>query len=105
MSLCNGHARRKFVDVISHFPEEVDYILTRYGEIWTNEHNSVELKQNPEERLAHHRLHSLPIMEEIKAWGEKHFKEKTIEENSGLGKAIKYFKLRSMRLAVRVSRV
>jgi hypothetical protein len=27
VSLCNSHARRQFVDVISHFPEEVEHIL------------------------------------------------------------------------------
>jgi transposase len=27
LSLCNSHARRQFVDVISHFPDEVEHIL------------------------------------------------------------------------------
>jgi transposase len=30
-------------------------------------------------------------MAEIKLWGETHLANETIEENSGLGKAIKYF--------------
>ncbi|MCG6201174.1 transposase [Psychromonas antarctica] len=30
-------------------------------------------------------------MAEIKAWGETHLSDETIEENSGLGKAIRYF--------------
>jgi transposase len=43
LSLCNSHARRQFVDVINHFPEEVEYVLARYGEIWTNEHKVIEI--------------------------------------------------------------
>ena len=46
ISLCNSHARRQFVDVISHFPEEVEYVLARYGEIWTNEYKSMALFHN-----------------------------------------------------------
>jgi len=46
---------------------------------------------NPTQRLVYHKDHSLPIMEEIRDWGLKHFKEETVEENSGLGKAIAYF--------------
>jgi hypothetical protein len=30
-------------------------------------------------------------MAEIKLWGETHLANETIEENSGLGKAIRYF--------------
>jgi transposase len=90
-SLCNSHARRQFVDVISHFPTEIEYVLKRYGKIWTNEHETVEQELSPKERLAYHKKHSLPIMKEIKKWGETHFAKKTVEENSGLGKAISYF--------------
>jgi transposase len=91
VSLCNSHARRQFVDVISHFPEEVEHILERYGEIWTNEHTLAEQQLNPQQRLAYHQQHSLPIMAEIKQWGETHLREGSVEENSGLGKAIRYF--------------
>lgn len=90
-SLCNSHARRQFVDVINHFPEEVENILARYGEIWSNEHKVIELQLTARERLEYHQQHSLPILEAIKCWGETHFANESIEENSGLGKAISYF--------------
>ena len=90
-SLCNSHARRQFVDVINHFPEEVEHILKCYGEIWTNEHTINELELCATKRLAYHQENSLPVLEEIKLWGETHFKNESIEENSGLGKAISYF--------------
>jgi transposase len=91
IALCNSHARRQFVDVINHFPDEVDYVLARYGEIWTNEHHAVDQDFTPDARLTYHAAYSLPIMAEIKQWGENHFDKETVEENSGLGKAIKYF--------------
>lgn len=90
-SLCNSHARRQFVDVINHFPDDVEQILERYGEIWRNEHHTQEQKLTPAARLAYHQQHSTPIMEEIKSWGETHLTNETVEENSGLGKAIRYF--------------
>ena len=90
-SLCNSHARRQFVDVINHFPEEVENILTLYGEVWRNEQTTIERELTARERLEYHQQHSLPILEAIKSWGEKHFTNESIEENSGLGKAIRYF--------------
>jgi hypothetical protein len=91
ISLCNSHARRQFVDVINHFPNEVEHVLARYGEIWTNDHKTLDLALTTTERLAYHAEYSLPIMEEIKQWGETHLSNETIEANSGLGKAITYF--------------
>ncbi len=72
-SLCNRHGRRQYVDVISHFPQGVEQQLTNA------------------ERLVYHKKHSLPVMENIRAWGNKHLEEETVEANSGLSKAISYF--------------
>jgi hypothetical protein len=91
MTLCNSHARRQFVDVISHFPEDVEHVLNRYGDIWVNDQHTKEQEYTPSERLAYHQQHSRPIMGEIKRWGEQHLANGDIEENSSLGKAIKYF--------------
>jgi transposase len=30
---CNGHARRRFVDVVSNFPEECRYVLESFAEV------------------------------------------------------------------------
>ena len=90
-SLCNSHARRKFVDVLSHFPDEVGNILEKYGQIWHFDNLAKEQKLNTKERQAHHYKLSLPIMAEIRKWGTAHLLDESVEENSGLGKAIKYF--------------
>lgn len=91
LSLCNSHARRQFVDVISHFPDEVEHVLTQYGKIWTHDQESKAQGQTPAQRLTHHQTVSRPIMAEIKSWGETHLANGDIEENSSLGGAVKYF--------------
>ena len=96
MSLCNSHGRRQFYDVMSHFPEEVEYILDRYGVIWHNNSVTIEKKLSDNARLDYHKAHSLPVMQEILAWGQSMLQSKgpqlaKVEENSGLGKAIRYF--------------
>ena len=90
-SLCNAHSRRKFVDVQSHFPDAVGEVLDRYAVIWANEEAAKQAQLTPAQRLAHHREHSLPIMEALKAWWEASLAKRSVEKNSGLGKAIRYF--------------
>lgn len=90
-SLCNSHGRRQFCDVVSHFPEEVEHVLMRYKGIWHNEDKVREQKLCSAKRLVYHQTHSLPIMEEIKQWCCTHLQNETVEENSGLGKAMRYF--------------
>jgi hypothetical protein len=90
-SLCNSHGRRQFYDVLSHFVEEVEEVLCLYGQIWILDDETIEQALDPEKRLAFHQKHSLPIMQRIKCWGEAHRQDETVEENSGLGRAIGYF--------------
>jgi serine phosphatase RsbU (regulator of sigma subunit) len=91
ISLCNAHSRRKFVDVLSNFPEEVEYVIDAYAVIWQNDTRTEEDKLTSKERLAYHKAHSLPVMESLRAWCSTHLLEEATEENNGLGKAIKYF--------------
>lgn len=91
LALCNSHARRQFVDVISHFPQEVEYVLERYEAIWVNEHEIIEQSLSPRQRLAYHKQHSLPVLAEIKQWGETKLHSEEVEDNSALGKAVRYF--------------
>ncbi|VAW64641.1 hypothetical protein MNBD_GAMMA10-529 [hydrothermal vent metagenome] len=90
-SLCNAHGRRQFYDVLSHFTDEVEEVLCLYGQIWVLDDQAAEQQLTPTKRLAYHQKHSLPIMERIKRWGEAHLQNETVEENSGLGEAIRYF--------------
>jgi len=90
-SLCNSHGRRQFVDVLSQYPDEVAQVLNGYKLIWINDDETRTQQLNTAERLIYHREHSLPVMQQIKAWGEAQLATEEVEENSTLGKAIRYF--------------
>lgn len=87
---CIAHARRRFVDVSHNFPEEVKHVLEQLREVYKNDATTHEQRMSPEQRLEFHQARSKPIMDELKAWLEKQFKERLIEPTSGLGKAISY---------------
>lgn len=89
LTLCNAHARREFYDLENYFPDKVKWVLEKYGKIWDNDKKCHG--KNPDEKQAYHKEYSLPIMEEIKTWCETMLETKEVEENSALGKAIKYF--------------
>lgn len=89
--LCNTHARREFVEVIAHFPDQVEWVLERYSHIWLNNTYCQEHQFTGAQRLAYHQTHSLPVMEQIRDWGQKQLDHGTVEANSGLGQAIAYF--------------
>lgn len=88
---CNVHARRNFVEVAENFPDECLYVLVDvYKKIYENEAHTKQEKMSVKERLEYHREKSKPIMDKYHLWLKRQFKEKLVEENSGLGKAIKY---------------
>ena len=62
-----------------------------YGQIWENDDKAKEQNLTPAQRLAWHQTHSLPVMEQIRDWGLAELETGETEENSSLGKAIKYF--------------
>jgi transposase len=88
---CNSHARRQFVDVVKHFPQEVGDMLEQYGQIWQHEKQATKDALSPKERLKYHQQHSLPIMANLREWGSQLIQSGKVEANSGLGKAISYF--------------
>ena len=90
-ALCNAHARREFVDVIDHFPDKVPGVLERYALIWDHEDHCKDHHYSAQQRLDYHRQHSLPVMEELRQWGQLQLDTEETEANSGLGKAIAYF--------------
>lgn len=90
-TLCNAHGRRQFVDVMAHFPVEVQALLEQYARIWQHETQVKNENLSAAERFAYHQEHSLPIMRSLQSWGEEALASERVEENSGLGKALRYF--------------
>lgn len=87
---CNAHARRKFVDVVENFPDEVEFVLKIYEKVYINDDHTKKQKMTDEERLAYHQENSEPLMTELQEWYQKQLAEKNMEPNSSLGEAIGY---------------
>jgi transposase len=89
-SLCNSHARRKFVDMGRAYETESKYVVGLIGEVYHNESQTVEMNLNPIERMEYHQEHSEKLMNELEEWCRLQLDEKKVEPNSTLGKGIKY---------------
>jgi len=89
---CAAHGRRKFVDVFANFPEECRYVLETLRDVYKNDADAKEQGMTAVERLAFHQAHSGPLMESLEKWFDDQIAERKTEPNSGLGKAIAYWK-------------
>jgi len=89
---CTVHGRRKFVDVFANFPEECRYVLETLRDVYRNDAVAKERGMTARERLAFHQTHSGPLMEALEKWLKDQIAEQKTEPNSGLGKAISYWK-------------
>lgn len=86
---CLTHARRKFFEIRKFYPQACGYVLDQIGKIYQNDEATEEMSD--QERLAYHQKQSGPVMFELKQWMDQELKEKRVEPNSSLGKAIFYF--------------
>jgi transposase len=97
---CLVHGRRQFVNVSEAFPQEVKHLLDELATVYRNDADAEKNGLSPEERLRFHQEKSGPAMERLHAWLEDLLEGKQVEENSGLGKAIKYMLKRWERLTL-----
>ena len=87
---CNAHARRRFVQVTPNFPQECQFVLESFREVYRYDAEAEAQGLSPEARLRYHQEHSQPVMDKLHAWFLAQFAEKKVEPNSGLGTAITY---------------
>ncbi len=87
---CLTHGRRNFVDVISSFPDECQFVIETLANVYHNDQIAKNKDMTPEKRLAFHQAESKPLMDTLYLWFNKQLDEKLVEPNSGLGKAIDY---------------
>jgi len=65
---CNAHARRKWIEAETRFPDEVKPMINWYGELYNIER---EIKgQPPDVRFSERNLKSKPILEQMKRYCE-----------------------------------
>jgi len=87
---CLGHSRRRFVDVVDRFPDEVRYVLEALKIVYRNDAAARKRKLTPAQRLQFHRTKSGQTMTRLHDWLKRQFDEKRVEPNSALGEAIRY---------------
>jgi hypothetical protein len=87
---CIAHARRKFVDVVEDFPEECRYVIETLREVYKFDAETKQQQMSDLERLSYHQEHSGPLMDGLYEWATKQQDNHLVEENSGLGEALKY---------------
>lgn len=89
---CTAHARRKYVEVAPHFPEECRFVLETLAKVYRNDTRCQEDRSSPEERLRFHQIHSEPLMKALENWLTEQFALRLVEPNSALGQAIAYMR-------------
>ena len=89
---CLAHARRRYVDVATDFPEECRYVLETLRDVYRTDARVRTERLSPEERLRVHQQESGPRMEQLAAWLREQIDQRLVEPNSGLGEAISYMR-------------
>jgi transposase len=89
---CCTHGRRQFVDVYKKFPEEVRIAIHFFSLIYAVEDEARRLNLSPKDRLQLHRQKSRPAMVQMALWMRDLLRDRRVEPNSGLGKAIRYLR-------------
>ena len=90
VACCNAHARRHFVDVVHNFPDECEYVLNVFREVYKTDADARKEALSPEQRLLRHQAESRPRMNALKKWMKKQLDQHKVEPNSGLGQAFAY---------------
>jgi transposase len=89
---CLAHARREFVEVANDFPAECQRVLETLSEVYRVDADAREQRLQPDARLELHQEKSAPRMNELASWLEAQVRERKVEPNSGLGRAITYMR-------------
>ena len=87
---CITHGRRKFTDIEPFFPIECGHVIEQLALVYEYDAETKGQNMNADERLAHHKTYSAPVMDALKIWMQSQFDERTVEPNSALGSAIRY---------------
>jgi transposase len=87
---CLAHARRRFVDVVDHFPAEVRHVLETVREVYRTDALARDRALSAEDRLRFHQAASGPLLADLETWLRQELDDHRVEPNSGLGAAIAY---------------
>jgi transposase len=91
---CLAHARRKHVELVESFPEQVRFVLETLREVYITDARARNKELDPQQRLQLHQAESQPRMAALQLWMRTQFTERIIEPNSSLGAAMLYMQKR-----------
>ena len=89
---CLAHGRRQLSDIAEQFPEAARRVIEDLAAVYKHDAQCRDQQLSPEQRLSVHQEHSRPIMDALKTWMDEQFKQRQVEPNSGLGKALQYLR-------------
>ena len=87
---CLTHGRRKFVDIIEHFPQECSYVIEVLAQVYAHDAHARKEGMTAEQRLLYHQTHSDAPMQALHKWMNAQLDQKQVEPNSALGGALRY---------------
>jgi hypothetical protein len=87
---CLTHGRRQFVEIVTLFGDHCRRVLDDLALVYKHDQDCRDQGLDPLARLDYHRTHSAPVMNSLHDWLRDELDQKRVEENSSLGKAIKY---------------
>jgi len=90
LAKCLLHGRRKFVEVVDHFPEPCAHVIDVLAEVYRHDAYCRDQKLSPEQRLLYHQEHSGALMQELETWMHAQLDQRLVEGNCGLGQAMRY---------------
>ena len=85
---CLAHGRRNFIDEFGNYPEYCTHILSELRRVFALEKQCFGLTEA--QRFKRHKYESAPIMQALHKWLKDLMSSKSVEPNSGMGKAINY---------------
>jgi transposase len=88
-SYCLVHARRTVFELKDIYPAECEIVLDAVGKVYQYDIEAADLSL--EQRLAYHQQKSGPVMAGLKQWMETQLAGHSVEPNSSLGKALRYW--------------
>jgi transposase len=85
---CWAHVDRKFKELEEIFPVECLTVLRTIRSVYRCDHETEGMSD--EQRLEYHQRKSGPLLDQMWEWMDEQFRERRVEPNSALGKALQY---------------
>lgn len=90
LCFCLVHGRRKFYELFDCFNQECEFVLDIISKIYKHDAHCKKQQMSSEERLQYHKEHSAPLMKALRIWLNNQLLHHLVEDNSGLGQAVRY---------------